>query len=213
MAAIRSLCPLPDTTHEVRCVAKSLGGNGNILMLGDSMTESAVKSAALDEYRIIHFATHGLLAEEAFQLGKVNEPALVFTPPAAPTEQDDGLLTASEIAGLRLDADWVILSACNTAAGGSGEASGATALSGLAQAFFYAGARTLLVSHWPVNSNAATLITSRTFSQINRNPAIARAEAFRRAMMSLITDQKATWHANPAVWAPFVSVGENGSLH
>jgi CHAT domain len=72
------------------------------------------------------------------------EPGLLLTPPQMGTEVDDGYLSASEIAGLKLDADWVILSACNTAAG---EAKGAEALSGLARAFFYAGARALLVSH------------------------------------------------------------------
>ena len=78
-----------------------------------------------------------------------------------PTEADDGLLTASEIATLKLNADWVVLSACNTAAGG-GE--GAEALSGLARAFFYAGARALLVSHWAVYSTAATELTTKTFA-------------------------------------------------
>ena len=75
------------------------------------------------------------------------EPGLILTPPGEATPEDDGYLSASEIAGLKLDADWVILSACNTAAGG---AEGAEALSGLARAFFYAGARSLLVSHWAV---------------------------------------------------------------
>ena len=78
-----------------------------------------------------------------------SEPGLILTPPAEASEEDDGYLSASEIAGLKLDADWVILSACNTAAGG---AQGAEALSGLARAFFYAQARALLVSHWEVNS-------------------------------------------------------------
>ena len=77
----------------------------------------------------------------------------MFSPPETATELDDGLLTASEVAQLDLDADWVVMSACNTAAGAS---KSAQALSGLARAFFYAGARALMVSHWAVNSEAAT---------------------------------------------------------
>ena len=96
------------------------------------------------------FATHGLVAGE---LAGVSEPALVLTQPAEGTETDIVLLTASEVAQLKLNADWVILSACNTAAADG--TPGARGLSGLAKAFFYAGSRALLVSHWPVDSDAA----------------------------------------------------------
>jgi CHAT domain-containing protein len=91
---------------------------------------------------MIHFATHGALAGE---LKGTHEPGLILTPPATTSEDDDGYLSASEIAALKLDADWLVLSACNTAAGG---AANAEALSGLGRAFIYAGARSLLVSHW-----------------------------------------------------------------
>ena len=109
----------------------------------------------LSDYRVLAFATHGLVSGELSGLG---EPALVFTPPETGTEADDGLLTASEIATLELDADWVILSACNTAAADG--TPGAEGLSGMAKAFFYAGARALLVSHWAVNSEAAVFSDS-----------------------------------------------------
>ena len=132
----------------------------------------------------------------------------MFSPPDAASEADDGLLTASEVAGLKLDADWVVMSACNTAGGGE---PGAEALSGLAKAFFYAGARALLVSHWPVNSYAATMLTSRTFAELKKEPAIGRSEAFRRAMLALMSDTKRPWAAHPSVWAPFVVVGEGGA--
>ena len=153
----------------------------------------------------MHFATHGLIAGEAAQLGKGRaEPALVLSPPEHPTEEDDGLLTASEVAGLKLDADWVVLSACNTAAG---EEAGAEALSGLARAFFYAGARALLVSHWPVQSYAATMLTSRTFAEMRKFREAGRAEAFRRAMLALIGEESRPWTAHPSVWAPFTVIG------
>jgi CHAT domain-containing protein len=210
VAALRQACPLPDTAHELKCVAKSLGAPATSLVLGKDMTEVAVKKMLLDHYRIVHFATHGLLAGETERFTKTrSEPALLFTPPENATDEDDGLLTASEIAGLKLDADWVVMSACNTA---SGEKPGAEALSGLAKAFFYAGARALLVSHWPVNTNAATLLNSRTFAELRSNKSIGRAEAFRRAMLALIDDKQRPWAAHPSVWAPFVVVGEGAQI-
>ena len=146
---VRQLPSLPETEQELRDLAAYLGGHKGALYLQDEATETNLKNVALDQSRVVAFATHGLMSGEIEGLA---EPALVLTPPAIPTEQDDGLLTASEIAQLELDADLVILSACNTAAG---KEVGAKGFSGLAKSFFYAGARSLLVSHWPVESNAA----------------------------------------------------------
>ncbi len=104
-----------------------------------------MKRVPLADYRVVYFATHGLVAGDVKDLA---EPSLALTLAREPSELDDGLLTASEVAQLKLNADWVVLSACNTAAG---DKPGAEALSGLARAFFYAGARALLVSHWAVD--------------------------------------------------------------
>lgn len=209
------LCPLPDTAHELKCVARSLGAPPSSIVLGANMTETALKKAPLDRYRVVHFATHGLLAGETAQLAAAQaEPALVMSPPETATDNDDGLLTASEIAGLKLDADWVVMSACNTASGsgpGSAGEPGTEALSGLARAFFYAGTRALLVSHWPVNSYAATMLTTHAFAEMKRDPSAGRSEALRRAMLALMSDPKRPWAAHPSVWAPFVVVGEGGS--
>ena len=114
---------------------------------------------------------------------------------------------ASEVAQLKLDADWVILSACNTAAG---DKPGARGLSSLAQAFFYAGARALLVSHWSVESNAASALTTAMFEATRNDPTIGRAEALRQSMMGLASIQAT---AHPFYWAPFVVVGEGGARH
>ena len=208
LAAIRRQVPLPETAEELCDVAKIVGVSAAQVHLGAEATESAVKQLSADgslsKYRIIHFATHGFVAG---QLSATSEPGLVLTPPETASEGDDGYLAASEIAALKLDADWVILSACNTAAGGTGNAD---ALSGLARAFFYAGARSLLVSHWAVNSRAAVALVTKTASALKDDPKIGRAEALRRAMLSMINagDER---EAHPAFWAPFVLVGEGAA--
>ena len=203
--AVRELMPLPDTAQEINAIAALLGAGRDSVLLREAASETRVRNAPLNQYRIVQFATHGLVAGE---LSALAEPALVLTPPATPSEDDDGLLTASEIATLKLNADWVVLSACNTAAGsGAGEQQGAEALSGLARAFFFAGARTLLVSHWAVYSSAATKLTTGTFATLAGTPGIGRAEAFRRSMLALIAEGKP-----PSYWAPFVVVGEGGAL-
>src|SRR5262249_8553943 len=153
----------------------------------------------LADYAILHFATHGMVAG---QVQGSAEPGLILTPPPRGTvdpkalERDDGYLASSEIAALRLNADWVILSACNTAAGSSENAG---ALSGIARAFFYAGARSLLVSHWEVDSDAAVKLTTRAFAELNSKPRIGRAEAFRLAMQDLLTNG-APAEAHPSRW-------------
>jgi CHAT domain-containing protein len=102
----------------------------------------------------------------------------------------------------------VILSACNTAAGG---AEGAEALSGLARAFFYAGARALLVSHWSVYSDATVKLITGAIGRIAADKSVGRAEAMRQSMLALI-DKGATYETHPAFWAPFVVVGEGAAL-
>ena len=133
-------------------------------------------------------------------------PGLILTPPGTASEDDDGYLSASEIAALKLDADWVILSACNTAAG---NAANAEALSGLARAFIYAQARALLVSHWAVDSNATVKLITSAMREIARDRTVGRAEALRRSMLALI-DSGDRREAHPAYWAPFIVVGEGG---
>jgi CHAT domain-containing protein len=204
--ALQSQCPLPETAFELGCVAQSLAAPTESVHLREQATEKAVKSTALQNFRVLHFATHGLLAIEAQMVsgGSVAEPALLLTPPAKPTEEDDGLLTASEIMQLKLDADWVVLSACNTA-GGASIASG-EALSGLTRAFFYAGARAVLVSHWAVNSRAAIQLTTQSFAELRQQPEIGRAEALRRSMLALMKSPVEAQN-HPAYWSAFSVIG------
>jgi CHAT domain-containing protein len=198
--AVRQLAPLPESREELQSLARSLGAGDGSLLVGSDATETNVKSAPLSDFKVIAFATHGLVAGE-----HSGEPALVLTPPLKGTDTDDGLLTASEVAQLKLNADWVILSACNTAAADG--TPGARGLSGLAKAFFYAGSRALLVSHWTVQSDAAVALTTRMLALSGKG--ITRAEAHRQAMMAMI-DKGPVKNAHPALWAPFVVVGEGG---
>jgi CHAT domain-containing protein len=127
---------------------------------------------------------------------------------------DDGLLTMDEILALKLDADWVVLSACNTA---SGDGAGAEAVSGLGRAFFYAGARALLVSNWPVETTSARMLTTGLFRQQAANPSLSRAQALRQTMLELMNGpgpENGAWgftYSHPMFWAPFSLVGEGAA--
>lgn len=148
-------------------------------------------------------------------LDGLDQPALALASPAAAgPDGGDGLLTMGEILGLKLDADWVVLSACNTAAAGG---AGAEAVSGLGRAFFYAGARALLVSHWPVETTSAKALTTGLFRRQAAEPSLSRAEALRRTMAELIekgtlvdpeTGRAVAAYAHPLFWAPFTIVGD-----
>ena len=189
-------------------VAKAVGATEADICLGARASEGEIKrlseAGTLRSYRIVHFATHGALAGE---ISVSAEPGLLLTPPEKGTEVDDGYLSASEIAALKLDADWVILSACNTAAA---EAKGAEALSGLARAFFYAGARALLVSHWAVDAEATVKLVTGAVERMASDRTVGRAEAMRQSMLAMI-DKGETYEAHPKFWAPFVVVGEGAA--
>jgi CHAT domain-containing protein len=203
---LRGLARLPGTAAELERMGAALGTGPDGLFLGSRATETQARSADLSSARILAFATHGLVAGEA---AGVIEAGLVMTPPATASAEDDGYLAASEVAGLRLDADWVILSACNTATSDRGS----PGLGSLARAFLHAGARNLLASHWPVSDAVAPVLTVRTL-ELER-AGLDRAEAFRRAMREIRLDashdtDRTSW-AHPFYWAPFVLIGDGGA--
>lgn len=192
---VRDLPSLPATEPELRRVAQALAAPEQAILTGPLATEAAVRGADLTRASVLAFATHGLMAGD---LDGLDEPALVMTP-AAP---DDGLLTASEIMRLRIAADWVILSACNTAAGGGSDDSG---LAGIARAFLYAGGRNLLASHWAVRDDAAAYLSVETVRRYGRGA--DPAAALRKAMLRMIDGKPFEGADQPVNWAPFVFVG------
>jgi CHAT domain-containing protein/tetratricopeptide (TPR) repeat protein len=200
---LKSASPLPETAEELCAVGQFLNGRNEDIFLAERATETELKRLStagdLAKYRVVYFATHGALSG---QVSAEAEPGLILTPPASVTAADDGYLSASEIAGLKLDADWVVLSACNTAAGAAGNAE---ALSGMAKAFFYAGTRAVLASHWPVDSAATIKLVTDAIGRLSRDASLRRAEALRLSMLALI-DGGGAREAYPSIWAPFIIV-------
>lgn len=175
--------PLPETRDEVLQLAKILQADPRQdLVLGPEATRASVlkhsSSGQLAKKQVVVFATHGLLAGD---LPNLNQPALAMAATKNPSESP--LLTLEDVLGLRLNADWVVLSACNTA-GADGKAE--EAMSGLARGFFYAGSRSLLVTHWSVESESAMQLTTRTFSAYKAQTQMRRAEALRQAMLAVM---------------------------
>ena len=209
---IENLPRLPDTRTEIEDIAHALKADPNRdIFLGEKASEDTVKSMDLSPYRVISFATHGLVPGD---LNGLSQPALALSAPSVTRGKEDGLLTMGEILGLKLNADWAVLSACNTAAA---DGKGAEAISGLGRAFFYAGARALLVSNWPVHSGATTDLMTTLFNLQARNPGLSRAESLRRTRLHMIekgsarVDGKTAFsYAHPIFWAPFTLVGDGG---
>jgi CHAT domain-containing protein len=204
---------LPETADELRAIAVALNADpASAVFTGRKASENVVKAMDLSRVRVLAFATHGLVPGD---LDGLTQPALALSSPDITGESGDGLLTLGEILTLRLDADWVVLSACNT---GSADGAGAEAVSGLGRAFFYAGARALLVSNWPVETTSAKALTTAIFERYVNGKAASRAGALRQSMTDLIDgsglrdDQGRTVfsYAHPIFWAPFSLVGDGG---
>lgn len=206
---LRMMNALPGTQQELLSIAQTLGVNPNTnVFLQNRATETQVrgllKAGRLGKTQVLSFATHGLLAG---QLTGLVEPALVLTIPAHPSAEDDGLLTMSEILDFQLpQVDWVILSACNTA-GSDGSGQG---LTGLARAFFFAGAKALLVSHWSVDDRATQTLMTQIFRLFGRDHTLSKSAALREGMLALMEEGKTgtfPYFSHPYAWAPFFLVG------
>jgi len=214
-AELAMLPRLPDTRPELLAMARALDVDPvKSLYLGKDANEHNVETLDLTRYRVVAFATHGLIPGD---LDGLTQPALALTAPEVAGIEGDGLLTMDKILGLKLDADWVVLSACNTGAG-AGAGAGAEAASGLGSAFFYAGTRALLVTNWSVHSASARELTSDLFRRQSADPGLSRSEALRQSMMALIdgpgsvdaAGRTGYTYAHPLFWAPFTVVGDGG---
>ena len=195
--------PVKGSREEILFAVKIFGEENSLALLKENATETKIKETDLSNFNIIHFATH---AEVSGALKGLNEPFLVLSPPKENSEKDNGLLMMNEIMQLNLNADLVILSACNT---GSVEDQYSGSYSGLAKAFFVAGAKSVLVSNWPVETIATQKLVTRFIENISLNQA-SFAENLNLTMKELSKQKNNNSH--PIFWAPFVFVGTDKEI-
>lgn len=201
-----ALGSLPISEMEVESVAKTFPATQSQTVFRSQFNETTVLNEPLRDYRIVYFATHGILPSE---LECEPEPSLVTSLSQPPHGEEDGLLEASDILRLKLDADLVVLSACNT--GGPGLETGGESLSGLARAFFFAGARTLLVSHWLAENETTAGLMTRMFDHIRKTPQMSLSSALRLAQLESIQAAAKSGRlllSHPLLWGAFTIVGD-----
>jgi CHAT domain-containing protein/tetratricopeptide (TPR) repeat protein len=185
---------LPYTRAEVTSIGAIYPPKQSQIYLGAEAREETVKTEKLDQYRHLHFAAHGIINEE-----RPARSGIVLSLEA--NSPEDGVLRISEIMRLKLNADLVTLSACNT---GLGKLIDGEGVIGLTRAFFYAGATSVAVSLWNVNDCATAELMKAFYQRIHRG--LAKDEALRQAKLTLIKGRQRSWQY-PYFWAPFVLVG------
>jgi len=190
-----SLARLPYTRDEVLGIAKFFPPDQRQLYLGADAREETVKSEKLDDFRYIHFATHGFLDE--LHPGR---SGILFS--RAPGSEEDGILQTGEIMRLKLNADIVTLSACST---GLGRLVTGEGVLGLTRAFFYAGARNVVVSLWNVNDSATAALMESFYLNLRRG--LTKSEALHQAKLSIVHNSQLLWR-HPYFWAGFVLEGQ-----
>ncbi|MCX5832587.1 MAG: CHAT domain-containing protein [Deltaproteobacteria bacterium] len=205
---------LPDTAEEIKTIAQVLNADlTKDVFLQEQASKHRVKTMPLSDRKVIAFATHALVPGD---LDGLDQPALALSSSSVTGDQEDGLLTMKDIMKLKLNADWIVLSACNTGAAGG---AGAESLSGLGQAFFYAGSRAILASMYPVETTSARKLVTGLFRFQVDDAKLTRSQALRRSMLDLIdretlkdqaTGKIIASYAHPLFWAPFVLMGDPG---
>lgn len=206
-AEFSGLPHLPYATLELKAAAAIFGANASDELTNNAFTVPQVEKANLKNYRILHFATHALLPTD---LACQDEPAIVTSAPEGAKSAANALLTTSDVTNLHLDANLVVLSACNT---GGGE-EGGEALSGLARSFFYAGARALMVTQWSVNDQVSAFLVADTLSRLHAGASGGAAGSLRAAQISLIDSAghgAPASLADPFFWAAFAVIGDGGA--
>lgn len=205
---------LPDTADEVNTVAQILKADmTHDVFLREQASRHRVQTMSLADRKVIAFATHALLPGD---LDGLDQPALALSSASVTGNREDGLLTMTDVMKLKLNADWIILSACNT---GAADGAGAEALSGLGQAFFYAGSRAILASMYPVETASARKLVTGIFRLQIGGGNLSRSQALRNSILNLIdnetiknqaTNKTIASYAHPLFWAPFVIYGDPG---
>jgi CHAT domain-containing protein len=217
LTALTDLRGLPGTRQEVLQVAQLLGAPPRDILLGDKFTKSALLGADLKHYRVVHLATHGFLPTE---LRCLSQPSILMSVPPQAASARDAFLYSDEVENLKLDADLVILSACDTAGSTAGEtsdkarANAGESLSALARSFFYAQARGLMVTHWSVDDDSAEFITTHLMATMK--PGAKREDstmALRQAKLDRLMTAgtpsgPSLVFSHPFAWAPFVLIGD-----
>ena len=208
--------PLPETRTEVVNIARLFQSDSVTTVYGKEASESKIKSLNLEEYRYLHFATHGILGN---QIPGVDEPALVLAAELENSAQD-GFLTLSEVEELKLNSEMVVLSACDT---GSGKYFTGEGIMGLSRGFLLAGSRSVIVSLWPVASEATVELMTLFYQNLRSGK--SKEDSLRLAQLAMmdsknvktyrergirVTDRaiSGTHDIHPFYWAPFVMIGE-----
>ncbi|EFK07134.1 conserved domain protein [delta proteobacterium NaphS2] len=209
---ISMLSRLPDTAEEIEAIAEVFGADPKTdVFLRAEATERQVKTMDMSDRKVIDFATHGLIPGD---LDGLDQPALALCSPDVAKDSEDGLLTMGEILKLKMNADWVVLSACNSGAAGG---KGTEAVSGLGRAFFYAGSRALLVTMWPVETVSAKQLTTGLFRFQKEDATLSKAKALQKSILNImergvLKEEKSgklvASYAHPFFWAPFIVVGD-----
>jgi CHAT domain-containing protein len=197
---------LPETIDELKAAGKLFGAPASDILLGKLGTEEALRSKPLGDYDVLHFATHGLLKDD---IDGLTDSALLLTPGSIDDKFDDGILSASEIARLSLNARLIVLSACNTAKYDLSHAG--RGVQDLQAAFTIAGAPTLLGSLWPVDSPTARDMIIGFLEQWRSSERQGAAEALARATRFYL-DRSDTYHQHPWFWAPYVIAGNGNAM-
>lgn len=186
-------------TSELLAVSDIFPATRRTVLAGTSATKTNLLAQPIHEYRAILFSTHGYLAGDVY---KAMGPALLLSAPA--DKPDARFLLTSDVVSLRLTADVVVLSACDTSGSdGSPEAEG---FSGLTSAFLLAGAKSVVATLWPVEREATSSLVQHAMRAYKANPNRPFSFSLQQAALAVMRGAVSQWH-HPAFWSPFVVVG------
>jgi CHAT domain-containing protein/ankyrin repeat protein len=198
---IAALPQLKETKDEILSIASNFETDSVTTLFDREATENNLKKLNLDSFNSIVFATHATLAGE---MNMQSEASLILSPEFT-NNTLDGLLTSSEIARMKINSEWVVLSACNTARSSSLDSS--PTFSGLSNSFLYAGADAVLASHWPVESKSTAEFTKNVFSNLKRGRFLSKSSAYQRTAIQFLKGELSKEYSHPFYWSAFELIG------